>query len=44
MMYLTRRIDWYAYVPTTPPASGMPSGTPPKMPPTVPLAGIMEPS
>jgi len=36
MMYLTRRIDWYAYVPTSP-ASGLPLG----MPPTVPPAGIM---
>jgi inner membrane protein len=40
MMYLTRRIDWYAYVPTT--TSG--PSTPPGMPPTVPSAGIMEPS
>jgi inner membrane protein len=40
MMYLTRRIDWYAYVPTT--TSG--PVTPPGMPPTVPPAGIMEPS
>jgi inner membrane protein len=40
MMYLTRRIDWYAYVPTA--TSGQ--GKPPGMPPTVPPAGIMEPS
>ena len=36
MMYLTRRIDWYAYVPTT---TG--SSTPPGMPQSVPPAGIM---
>ena len=39
MMYLTRRIDWYAYVPTTagPPTTG-PSSTEPPAPP----AAIME--
>ena len=40
MMYLTRRIDWYAYVPTTTSRQG----TPPGMPPTVPPAAIMDPS
>jgi inner membrane protein len=37
MMYLTRRIDWYAYAPTTTPVAS----TPPDMPPSVPPAGIM---
>ena len=44
MMYLTRRIDWYAYVPAPAPRSSSPAGAPPGMPPTVPPAGIMEPS
>jgi inner membrane protein len=42
MMYLTRRIDWYAYVPA--PRSSSPEGAPPGMPPSAPPAGIMEPS
>ncbi len=42
MMYLTRRIDWYAYVPAPAPRSNQPADAPPGMPPTVPPAAIME--
>lgn len=42
MMYLTRRIDWYAYVPTYVPSAAVPAvAVPSAAPEPPPPAGIM---